>query len=66
MQQKNEFLIRDSRFPFMVIELNVDDKGKGNGKIYDQASISLTAEKTFSMSGYNAPPVQLWDVRPVK
>jgi hypothetical protein len=56
----------DSRFPFMVIELNVDDKGKGNGKIYDQASISLTAERTFSMSGYNAPPVQLWDVKLLK
>jgi hypothetical protein len=56
----------DHRFPFMVIELNVDNKGKGTGKIYEQASIRLTAERTFEMDGYNAPPKQLWDVKPVK
>jgi hypothetical protein len=56
----------DHRFPFMVIELDVDKKGRGTGKIYDQASIRMTPERTFEMDGYNAPPKQLWDVRPVK
>ncbi|MFZ2052926.1 MAG: hypothetical protein WAU81_01900 [Candidatus Aminicenantales bacterium] len=56
----------DHRFPFMVIELNVDAKGKGTGKIYEQASISLTPERTFVMDGYNSPPKQLWDVKLLK
>src|SRR4030066_416630 len=53
----------DSRFPFMVIELNVNSKGKGEGKLYEQAGIKLTAERTLEMDGYNSPPKQLWDVR---
>ncbi|MGB7297037.1 MAG: hypothetical protein WBC70_15740 [Candidatus Aminicenantales bacterium] len=56
----------DHRFPFMVIELTIDSKGKGTGKFYEQASIRLTAERTFEMDGYNSPPKQLWDVRPTK
>jgi len=53
----------DPRFGFMVVELNVDDKGKGTGKIYEQASIQLTPQRTIVMDGYNSPPKQLWDVR---
>jgi hypothetical protein len=53
----------DPRFSFMVVELNVDNKGKGTGKIYEQASIQLTPQRTFVMDGYNSPPKQLWDVR---
>jgi hypothetical protein len=53
----------DPRFTFMVVELNVDSKGKGTGKIYEQASIQLTPQRTFVMDGYNSPPKQLWDVR---
>lgn len=56
----------DHRFPFMVIELNLNNKDKGTGKIYEQASIRMTPERTFEMDGYNAPPKQLWDVRPTK
>jgi hypothetical protein len=53
----------DSRFTFMVIELDLDSKGNGTGRIYDQAAIKLTPQKTIEMDGYNAPPKQLWDVR---
>ena len=53
----------DPRFGFMVVELNVDNKGKGTGKIYEQASIQLTPQRTIVMDGYNSPPKQLWDVR---
>ncbi len=56
----------DHRFPFMMIELELDNKGKGSGKLYEQVSIRLTPQRTFEMEGYNSPPKQLWDVRPVK
>lgn len=56
----------DHRFPFMMIELNIDEKGRGSGKFYEQVSIRLTPQRTFEMEGYNSPPKQLWDVRPVK
>ena len=56
----------DHRFPFMVIELDVDSKGRGTGKIYDQANIRMTPERTFEMDGYNSPPKQLWDVKLMK
>lgn len=58
--------IADPRFSFMVVELNLDSKGKGTGKIYEQASIQMTPQKTFVMDGYNAPPKQFWDVRQSK
>jgi len=53
----------DPRFTFMVVELKIDNKGKGTGNIYEQASIKMTPQRTFEMDGYNAPPKQLWDVR---
>lgn len=53
----------DSRFSFMVIELNIDNKGKGKGKIYEQANILLTPQGTIEMESYNSPPRQLFDVR---
>jgi hypothetical protein len=56
----------DSRFGFMVVELNIDSKGRGTGKIYEQASIQLTPQRTFVMDGYNSPPKQLWDVHLTK
>jgi hypothetical protein len=56
----------DSRFTFMVIELDLDAKGKGTGKIYEQAAIRMTPQRTFEMDGYNSPPKQLFDVRPAK
>ncbi len=56
----------DHRFPFMVVELNLDSKGNGTGKIYEQASIRLTPERTFEMDSSNSPPKQLWDVKLLK
>jgi hypothetical protein len=56
----------DRRFPFMVIELNLDDKGNGEGKIYEQANIRLTAWGTMEMEAYNSPPRQLYDLQKVK
>jgi len=53
----------DPRFGFMVVELNLDSKGRGTGKIYEQANIQMTPQRTFVMDGYNSPPKQFWDVR---
>lgn len=53
----------DRRFPFMVIELNIDNRGKGEGKIYEQAKIWLSPQGTIEMESYNSPPRQLFDVR---
>ncbi|MDD8015954.1 MAG: hypothetical protein PHX45_09705 [Acidobacteriota bacterium] len=56
----------EPEFQFMVIELNLNEKGRGNGKIYEQAKIRLPLENVMEMEGYDAPPRQLLDVREVK
>lgn len=50
----------------MVIELNLDHKGNGEGKIYDQANLRFTSQGTIEMESYNSPPMQLWAVSAVK
>jgi hypothetical protein len=52
----------DQRFPFMVIELDINNKGKGKGKIYLSARIGLTSKGTIEMESYSSPPKQLWGV----
>jgi len=56
----------DRRFPFMVIELEINDKGNGKGRIYEQASIQLTPEGTVAMESYLSAPLVLWGVRALK
>jgi len=56
----------DSRFPFMVIELNINNKGKGKGKIYVSADIKLTSQGTIEMASYSSPPKQLFGVSALK
>ncbi len=56
----------DHRFTFMVIELNLDKKGNGDGKIYEQASIRISGQGMIEMESYNTPPLQLWGVSPRK
>ena len=52
----------DQRFPYMVIELNINKKGKGKGKIYLSAQIKLTSKGTIELESYSTPPKQLWGV----
>ena len=52
----------DQRFPFMVIELDINKKGRGKGKIYLSARIKLTSNGTIEMESYSSPPKQLWGV----
>lgn len=56
----------DSRFPFMVIELKLNEKGKGSGNIYISADIKLTGEGTIERGAYNTPPKQLLGVAVMK
>jgi len=56
----------DPRYQYMVFELSLNEKGKGSGKIYEQANIELTNEGTMIMKESNSPPVPLMDVREVK
>ncbi|MEW5901483.1 MAG: hypothetical protein AB1715_08500 [Acidobacteriota bacterium] len=56
----------DRRFPFMVIELNLNKKGNGEGKIYEQANVRLSSEAGVEMEAYNSVPLMLWGVRTVK
>ncbi len=52
----------DSRFPFLLIELELNQKGRGSGKIYVQADITLTSEGNIELSSYGSPPKQLFGV----
>jgi hypothetical protein len=52
----------DNRYPFMVIELDINNKGKGKGRIYLSARIKLTSNGTIEMESYSSPPKQLWGV----
>lgn len=52
----------DQRFTFMVFELNLDKKDKGEGKIYEQAKIRLSGQGMIEMESYNTAPLQLWGV----
>jgi len=49
----------DRRFPYLVVKLHLDDKGKGTGEIYVQANIRLYSQGAIRMTGYNLPPKQL-------
>jgi hypothetical protein len=52
----------DQRFPFLVILLDLNKKGKGKGKIYLSARIILTRKGAIELENYSSPPKQLWGV----
>lgn len=56
----------DRRFSFMVIELNINKKGNGDGKFFEQANIRFTIQDTVEIEGYNSPPQQLFGVSLLK
>jgi len=56
----------DGRFPLMVIELSLNEKGKGKGNIYLSADIKLTGQGTIEMTGYSSPQRQLFGVAVMK
>jgi hypothetical protein len=52
----------DQRYPFTVIELDINNKGKGNGKVYLSAQIKLSSEGVIELESYSSPPKPLWGV----
>jgi hypothetical protein len=52
----------DQRFPFLVIQLDLNEKGKGRGKVFLSARIKLTSEGLIEMESYSTPPKPLWGV----
>ena len=52
----------DKRFPFMVVELDINEKGKGKGKVYLSARIKLTSDGMIEMDSYSSAPKPLWGV----
>lgn len=52
----------DQRFPFMVIELDINNKGKGKGKIYLSARAKLTNDGKLEMESYSSPPKPIWGI----
>jgi hypothetical protein len=59
-------LKQDTRFPYMVVELDFNNRGKGSGEIYLSANIKLTNQGTIERSGYNRPPQQLMGLTRLK
>ncbi len=61
----------DGRYPFMVIELELDNKGKGEGRIYENAQIKLSGNASdgtarMEMDGYSSAPKNLFGVQLIK
>ncbi len=51
---------------FMVIELELDAKGKGDGRVYHEAKIRLTGDELMALESFNSAPKILVGVHPVK
>lgn len=61
----------DGRFPFMVIELDLDEKGKGEGKIYENAQIKISGDRAkgsamMEMDSFNSAPKSIFRVTTIK
>jgi hypothetical protein len=59
------------RYPFMVIELDVDNKGNGKGRIYENAQIKFRSNPaggtvTMEMEEYGSAPKDIFRVRLIK
>ncbi len=51
---------------FMVVELDLDAKGKGEGNIYHQASIRFNPDRTLKLENFTAAPKVLVNVKTTK
>jgi len=61
----------DGRFPFMVFELDLDNKGVGEGKIYENAQVKLKGDResgtgAIEMESYSSAPKVMFGVGLVK
>jgi len=51
---------------FLVVELNLNNKYEGEGKVYENAKIQFTPAGSFVIESYVTPPKMLVAVQPVK
>lgn len=56
----------DNRFPYLVVELSLNEKGEGSGNIYLSADIRLTSQGTVEKASYNQPPRQIVGLELIK
>jgi hypothetical protein len=61
----------DGRYPFLIIELDLDNKGKGEGRIYENAQIKFSGNEStgtarMEMEGYSSAPKNLFGVQLIK
>jgi hypothetical protein len=56
----------DNRFPYLIVELSLNEKGEGSGNIYLQADIRLTSQGIVEKASYNQPPRQIVGLELVK
>lgn len=57
----------DDRYPYLVIELDLDNRGKGSGKIYENAQIRMNGDASaatavMELESYNSTPKSLFGV----
>lgn len=57
---------RTSEYPFTVIELRLDQTGKGEGKMSVATKITTEKDHTIALENYLSEPVQLQDVKVAK
>lgn len=57
---------RTSEYPFTVIELRIDQTGKGEGKMSLATKITTENDHTIALENYLSEPVQLQDVKIAK
>lgn len=51
------------RYLFMVIELDLNDEGRGTGRIYPAAEIQFNSEGKIEMKGYDSAPKVIFGIR---
>ncbi|MBN2207347.1 MAG: hypothetical protein JW742_08070, partial [Candidatus Aminicenantes bacterium] len=61
----------DDRYPYLVIELDLDNRGKGSGKIYENAQIRMSGDASsgtsaMELESYNSTPKSVFGVSLVK
>jgi len=61
----------DGRFPYLVVELDLDNRGKGEGKIYESAQIKIRGDQenraaVMELDSFNSAPKSLFGVGLIK
>jgi hypothetical protein len=55
--------LRTTDYPFGIIELTLDENGRGEGRVMAAAKAGFTADGTLEVESYGIEPLRLVDVR---